>query len=679
VAQTPAADELDNTPEPDEWQRVALASIADAVISTDADGRVTFMNAAAATLTGWAATEALGRPLSETLRLIDEQTRQPVADPALRALREGARVGLSPGTLLVSRDGHERPIDDSAAPIRGADGQVIGAIIVFRDITERRKAERALAESRAAADRQRRLYQAILGNTPDLAYVFDLQYRFIYANDGLLRMWGRTWSESIGRTCLELGYEPWHAEMHAREIDQVAATRQPVRGEVPFHGTFGRRIYEYIFVPVLNDEGEVEAVAGTTRDVTDRQTQMAEREAVIARERAARAAAERASHEKEEFLAMLSHELRTPLNAILGWTQVLRNRPAAAASTEQGLAVIDRNARMQAQLIDDLLDMSRIMSGKMRLDSERVDPRLIIESAIDAVRGGAEAKQLTIDTRLEAGGACVVGDPLRLQQVVWNLLTNAVKFSPRGSRVQVTLGLEDGQVRFAVGDSGQGIAPAFLPHVFDAFRQADASTTREHGGLGIGLAIVRQLVELHGGTVEAQSEGEGHGAVFVVRLPVAVAAPMAGAGERFARNPDHDAPAHDLPSLQGVTVLVVDDEVDARELVERILHECGARVVLAGTAAEGLALVLSEHPDVILSDIGMPQQDGYAFMRAARQRGVRVPAAALTAFARSEDRTRALHAGYQTHVAKPFDAEELAATVAALAHKTGSHNGAAHH
>jgi PAS domain S-box-containing protein len=509
--------------------------------------------------------------------------------------------------------------------------------------------------------------------------VFDLQYRFIYANDGLLRMWGRTWAESIGRTCLELGYEPWHAEMHAREIDQVAATGQPVSGEVPFNGTFGRRIYEYIFVPVLNERGEVEAVAGTTRDVTERRAAMAEREAVIAREREARAAAERASNEKEEFLAMLSHELRTPLNAILGWTQVLRNRPAAPATTEQGLIVIDRNARMQAQLIDDLLDMSRIMSGKMRLDRERVDPRLIIESAIDAVRGVADAKALTIDTRLETDGAAVLGDPLRLQQVVWNLLTNAVKFSPRGGRVQVTLAVDDRQLVMTIQDSGRGIPPAFLPHVFDAFRQADTSTAREHGGLGIGLAIVRQLVELHGGTVEASSVGEGQGAVFSVRLPVASAAVMPGPGERYPRASEARTPSHAFPSLRGVTVLVVDDEVDARELVERILRECGARVVLAGTAAEGLALVASEHPDVILSDIGMPQQDGYAFMRAARQRGVRVPAAALTAFARSEDRTRALHAGYQTHVAKPFDAEELAATVAALAHKTGSHNGASPH
>jgi PAS domain S-box-containing protein len=589
---------------------------------------------------------------------------------AMALIREGCAEAASgrifereTGYFLA--DGSQRMVHLTIAPVIDPEGQILFLAPTGTDITERTRAEQALRASQAESERQRRLYEAILTNTPDLAYVFDLDHRFIYANDVLLRMWGRTWDEAIGKTCLELGYEPWHAARHDREIDQVVFTRMPVRGEVPFTGTFGRRIYDYIFVPVFGANGEVEAVAGTTRDVTARKQADAERETLLARERAARTEAERANLFKDEFLAMLSHELRTPLNAVVGWTELLRSKPSDARTLEQGLAAIDRNARMQTQLVSDLLDMSRSLSGKMRIEPERVDLRLVIERALESVRSAADAQGVALEAVMEPLTDIVYGDPVRLQQVVGNLLSNAVRFTPRGGHVRVTLRQTASQVEIVVGDSGRGINPEFLPHVFERFRQADTSTTREHGGLGLGLAIVKQLVDLHGGVVAAASPGEGRGATFTVRLP------CGRRGQDVVDDPTASiAPiAHDPPDLGGVTVLVVDDEPDARDLVGYVLAECGARVVSAGSAAEALSALDRERPDVILSDIGMPQRDGYAFMTEVRLRGIKVPAAALTAFVAPEDRTRALRSGYQAHIAKPVGPGELIAAVAALANR----------
>lgn len=655
-----------------EWLRVTLASIGDAVISTDAEGRVSFMNGVAESLTGWRQAEALGHPLPDVFHIVNEQSRQLAENAARRAMREGTIVGLANHTVLIAKDNTERPIDDSAAPIRSKEGEVVGSVLVFRDVTERHRVEEALRESQADSERQRRVYEAILTNTPDFAYVFDLDHRFVYANENLLKMWGRTWDDAIGRTCLELDYEPWHAAMHDREIEQVIVTRKPIRGEVPFAGTFGRRTYDYIFVPVLGANGEVEAVAGTTRDVTERKQAEAEREELLASERIARAEAERASRLKEEFLATLSHELRTPLNAILGWIHILRKKPPTQETLDQGLIVIDRNARMQAQLIADLLDMSRIISGKMRIDVQRVELPVVIEAALDSVRPAADAKNVRIQSMLDPIADPVRGDPARLQQVVWNLLSNAVKFTPRGGRVQVVLARVDSHVEISVSDTGKGIKAEFLPHVFERFRQADSSTEREHVGLGLGLAIVKQLVEIHGGSVEVESEGEGKGSTFKVHLPLAIVHASKDVPSVHPKAGQLTSVQGDSPNLSGVRVLVVDDEPDAREVIKRVLEECNAEVVLAGSAHEALVAVEQERPDVILSDIGMPERDGYAFMNAVRRRGIKIPAAALTAFARSEDRTRALRAGYQTHMAKPVDPAELLATVAALVHKTAT-------
>ncbi|HLO40037.1 MAG TPA: ATP-binding protein, partial [Phycisphaerales bacterium] len=357
---------------------------------------------------------------------------------------------------------------------------------------------------------------------------------------------------------------------------------------------------------------------------------------ILESERAARAEAERAGRMKDEFLATLSHELRTPLNAIIGWTHLLRKSPPTPEHTEQGLAVIERNARVQTQLIADLLDMSRIISGKMRLDVQRVELPLVIEAALEAVRPAADAREVRLQSVLEPITDAVNGDPARLQQIVWNLLSNAVKFTGKGGRVQVVLARVNSHVEITVSDTGKGIRPEFLPYVFERFRQADSSAAREHGGLGLGLSIVKQLVEMHGGTVHAASAGENKGATFSIHLPLAVV--HQSDHQRFRAHPTAVTltPSRgDQPDLSGLTVLVVDDEADAREIVKRVLEDCGASVEIAGSAEEGRKAIAAREPDVIVSDIGMPGEDGYSFIRSIRQAGRKTPAAALTAFARS--------------------------------------------
>jgi CheY-like chemotaxis protein/two-component sensor histidine kinase len=360
------------------------------------------------------------------------------------------------------------------------------------------------------------------------------------------------------------------------------------------------------------------------------------------------------------------------LNAILGWSQILRSRRREDEELQEGLAVIERNARVQTQLIEDLLDMSRIIAGKLRLDVQRVDVEDALKAAVASVRHSADAKDIRLQVVVDSLAGAVRGDPNRLQQCFWNLLSNAIKFTPKGGRVQVSLSRVNSHLEVCVADNGQGIKPEFLPHVFDRFRQADASTTRRHGGLGLGLSIVKHLVELHGGSVRAASAGEGQGATFCIELPVMVMhVPEAKTSADEARAAEEGKGYIDHPSLEGITVLAVDDEADARSLLRRVLEECGARVLLAESAAEGLAIVLRARPDMIVSDIGMPGEDGYEFIRQVRklkpEEGGRTPAAALTAFARAEDRTRALRAGYQTHVAKPVEPTELSAVVASLA------------
>lgn len=431
-------------------------------------------------------------------------------------------------------------------------------------------------------------------------------------------------------------------------------------------------ILDFVYQPIFDVTGKVGGIFVQGNDITrqarvesERERLFEERRRLLDAEQGARLEAERANRLKDEFLATLSHELRTPLTAILGWLELYNAAANNEARQKRAIETIDRNARALRQLVDDLLDVSRIMSGKMQLSVGSVQVIMPVEAAIDSIRPAAIAKgiriQPTLDTR-----AVVTGDGQRLQQIVWNLLSNAVKFTPKNGRVQVIVERRDSSVAIVVADNGEGLSPEFLPYVFDRFRQADPGSTRQHGGLGLGLAIVKHLVELHGGTVTAESEGLGKGAVFTVLLPTAL-----------SRQSPPAAPAQAIecpPEVVGLRILVVEDEKDTRELLKEILAGVGALAETAASVAEATRLFRAARPDLVISDIGMPEEDGFTFIRWIRalpeEEGSRVPAIALTAFARTEDRTAALRAGFRAHIPKPLDIPELLAVIASLIPET---------
>ena len=422
-------------------------------------------------------------------------------------------------------------------------------------------------------------------------------------------------------------------------------------------------------------------------EIAERKRTEAEREQLLAREQEARAEAEAANRIKDEFLAVLSHELRTPLSPILGWTRILRSSKLDAAATDRALETIERNAQLQTQLIEELLDVSRILQGKMILDARPVDLASTIEAAVETVRLAANAKSIGIQTAIEPNVGQVLGDPTRLQQVVWNLLSNAIKFTPKAGRVEVRLERIQTSAQIRVSDTGNGIEPEFLPHIFEYFRQADSTTTRLFGGLGLGLAIVRHLVELHGGIVQAASPGEGQGSTFVVQLPLlrssqeevrenSTPSSLTPQGEsgRIDFHGSSEESSPQLPpesslSLNGLRVLLVDDEPDNREFLICVLEQYDAVVRAAASGAEALKTILEWQPAILVSDIGMPEMDGYELIRQVRalplQRG-QIPVIALTAYAGEVDRQRALSAGFNQHVAKPVDPDQLVAVVVGL-------------
>lgn len=428
-------------------------------------------------------------------------------------------------------------------------------------------------------------------------------------------------------------------------------------------------------VPVRDGDGRIAKWFGTSTDIEDRKQIEQDREMLLGSERVARSEAERAVRIKDEFVATLSHELRTPLNSIVGWAQFLLRDRSDPEKLRKGLEVIDRNARLQAQMVDDLLDMSRIMSGKLRLDVRSIDLAGVIDDVVASAQPASDAKEIRLSVSLDPSIGMVQGDPARLQQVIWNLLSNAIKFTQKQGRVEVVLRRIDSEVDIAISDNGPGIKSEFIPHVFDRFRQQDGSSSRKFNGLGLGLSIAKQIVELHGGRIQAASEGEGRGATFSVQLPVAVTY----VGEATSNNEEPVAIAEFDPVLDSVHVLLVEDEPDARDLVLRILEDRGARVTAVANAADAIAAFIERKPDVIVSDIGLPGEDGYAFMRRLRAiegyDGKVTPAAALTALARSDDRRRALLAGFQTHIAKPVDPRELLVVIASLTGRTRSRNG----
>jgi signal transduction histidine kinase/CheY-like chemotaxis protein len=424
--------------------------------------------------------------------------------------------------------------------------------------------------------------------------------------------------------------------------------------------------FENIETSAARTEAARRHVEELSRYISELQRSEEARAQLLERAQRARAEAEAANRIKDEFLATLSHELRTPLTSLLGWASVLRDAQSEPALLREGVEAIDRNARMQAQLIDDLLDVSRIVSGKLHLDVRPLDISSVIKAAIDVVRPAADAKGILLEYVAEPGVGAISADSARLHQVVWNLLSNAVKFTPQGGRISVYVKQAGSHAQVTVRDTGQGIHPEFLPRVFDRFRQADSSTTRTFGGLGLGLAVVRHLVELHGGVVSAESEGVGKGATFSVTFPLLTDRPESA-------NPPHTAEATraSFRSLDGLRVLLIDDEQEARLVIGTVIRRAGAELETCASAKEGLAKLVEWRPDVILSDIAMPEEDGYSFISKVRslphEKGGETPAAALTAYAREEDRAQALAAGYQMHIAKPIDASHLVTMVARLA------------
>jgi PAS domain S-box-containing protein len=558
----------------------------------------------------------------------------------------------------------------------------------------RRGAEAMALESRRREEDLRRVQREAL----------ESEERFrITANNASVMIWmagpdqlcdwfNQPWLAFTGRALEQEIGNGWAEGVHPDDLGRcLGIYSSSFDARRPFEMEYRLRRYdgEYRWlldngVPRYTSDGGFEGYVGTCIDIHDRKQAEEERAALLAKAEAAYRDADAANRSKDEFLATVSHELRTPLNAIMGWTQLLLADGANAADPERrrrGLETVVRNARLQAQLIDDLLDVSRIISGKMRLDVQPTDLAAVIDAAVEAIRPAAEGKQIQLRRVLDPFAGPVMGDPARLQQVVWNLLSNAVKFTAKGGKIEVRLERVNSHVEILVADTGAGIAPEFLPHVFERFRQLDATTTRRHSGLGLGLAIVRHLVELHGGTVRVKSPGEGEGSTFIVALPLSVAHLTPEEATRVhprteelgPADPCRDDPALDL---KGIRVLVVDDEPDARETLQQILEHCNAEVRTVGSAAEAMKLLESWRPDVLLSDIGMPGEDGYDLIRRVRElpaeRGGRTPAAALTAFARGEDRRRALRAGFQMHVAKPVDLQELATVVASLARGVGT-------
>lgn len=515
--------------------------------------------------------------------------------------------------------------------------------------------------------------RAVLDGALEAVIGMDATGRVTFWNPMATQMFGWSREEALGQVLSELIIPPALREAHQRGLERYARTGEASllnrRLEVTGLRKDGTEFPVELAVTPLR-EGEYITFHAFIRDITESKRAEAEREGLLADTEHARDQAEAASQAKDQFLATLSHELRTPLTAIVGWVYLLRSGQLEPETIARGLQTIERNAMLQAQLVSDILDMSRIMAARFRLVVRPVDLTPLLAAAIDSLMPAARAKGLRVQPVLDPSAGPVLGDPDRLQQVFWNLLSNAIKFTAEGGRVQVKLAVVDGSAEVTVEDDGVGIPADFVPHVFELFRQRDSSNTRAHGGLGLGLSVVRHLVELHGGTVVAESRGEGRGATFTVRLPLLKAADQPVPRFSAEAPPDVAPPAPDLPSLEGVTVLVVDSGQGVREVVTDVLRRSGAHVETAASSQEALDVLLRVRPDMLVTEIDLPDESGYALLRKVRSLpedgGGRTPAAVLTTHSRVEDRVEALLAGFQMHLAKPVQPVELVAVVANL-------------
>jgi PAS domain S-box-containing protein len=718
--------------ENEERLRIMFNQAAVGIALAGLDGRFLDMNQKFTDILGYEYEELCRRTFTELTHADDrKQTETLVARLVAGTIHE-----YSLEKRYLRGDGSEVWSLTTVTLLRDAAGRPQRFLGVIEDITSRKRTEEALRRSEAeyrqvaaVLQEETRILELLNETGKALGSTLDLEALVQSVTDAATKLSGAEFGAFFYNTTSESGDAFLLYTLSGAPREAFAKFGQPratalfgptFRGEAPIrcddvledprYGTMAPHygmpeghllVRSYLAVPVRSRSGEVigglffgHASPGVFSERTERlivgvaaqagiaidnaslyeaaQKASRERMMLLESERAARSAAERLSDLKDEFLATLSHELRTPLNAILGWAQVLRSGPKDKADLDKGLETIERNARVQTQLIEDLLDMSRITSGKLRLDIQTLHPGVVVEAAIDTVRPAADAKGIRLEKIVDLAAGPISGDPNRLQQVIWNLLSNAIKFTPRDGRVQVILERVASHVEITVADTGVGIRPEFVPHLFERFRQGDASTTRAYGGLGLGLSIVKNLVELHGGTVHVTSPGEGRGTTVTVNLPLTAVHRDASAGERQHPETPRSGPAlTHAAELAGLTVLVVDDQLDARELVKRVLEDCGAEAITAANVPEAISLVEAHKPDVLVTDIGMPGIDGFELLRRVRalgsERGGKVPAIALTAFARSEDRTRALRAGFVVHVSKPVDPAELVATVASVA------------
>jgi len=651
-----------------EWLQVTLAAIGDGVIASDASGRVRFLNAAAQRLTGWRAAEAAGRQIGDLIELYDERNGAPLRDPLHSTLDTRAAAAGSGEPALRARDGRVHPVTVNAAPI--VDGEaLLGAVLVLREATVQRQSERAMREAyteldqrvvrrtaalerASAALRERNaLLNAITTSTPDLSFAKDRQGHLLMANPA--------WRKALGAAA----DAPQSLDDNERLVLEGGET-------MIIEETVGERTYLTSKSPLRDEHGRVIGLIGVATDITERKRAQRELEKLVVAEQRLRAEAERANRAKDEFLAIVSHELRSPLNALRGWAHLLTTtRPLDNTLIDRGAKAIKRNVDHQTRLIDDLLDTSRIVSGKLTLERRVVNLIDTVLAALDAARPLAAAKEIDLRFTPDDAAIMVIGDAGRLQQLASNLLSNAVKFTPEKGRVVVRLLKNAERVQLQVRDNGIGIAPEFLPHVFDRFTQADTSAARRAGGLGIGLALVRHIALLHGGQVRADSPGTGRGATFTVDLPGA----PAGAVLAVA-TPPGDRRRSTAGALGGLAVWMVDDDRDAHEVVSLTLRQAGAEVACYASSAElaqGLEQVLPEHgPHVLLIDLAMPGEDGFEALRRVRSIELAAgterytPAIALTAFTQIE-RERLTAAGFIDRVDKPVDAEKLIAAIRA--------------
>ena len=685
--------------------RTLLASIVessyDAIITKDLNGIVTTWNAAAERLFGYSAEEMIGQPIR---RLIPPE-RQSEEDAILARLRVGERIDHFE-TIRIAKDGRRLNISLTISPVRDAAGRIIGASKIARDVTDVRNAEaervRLIEENAAvtealnnvgtivASDLDRdSVVQAVTDVATELTTAAFGAFFYNVSNDAGESFMLYTIS-GVSRDAFDQFPMPRNTEVFEPTFKGLGVVRSPdikkdsrYGHNPPHHGMPPGHlpVRSYLAVPVKARNGSVIGGLFFGHPEVGRFSEHHERLAVgvaswasVALENARMYSLVReANRLKDEFLASLSHELRTPLNAVLGYARMLRAGVVNADRQTRAIETIERNATSLTQIVEDVLDISRIISGKIRLNVQPVDFPQIVQSAVDAVTPAADAKGVRLEVVLDPQASPVSGDPERLQQILWNLLSNAVKFTGRGGRVQARLARVNSHVEVAVADTGVGIEQKFLPHVFERFRQADASITREHGGLGLGLSIARQLAEMHGGTIEAASGGRGQGATFTLKVPLMIVQP---AHEEAARvHPRAAGATRAIPvgDLQDVHVLAVDDDADALTLVAEVLEAAGARVSTSATAEGALDILETELPQVLVADLGMPRVDGFQLIE--RIRGHRnplvrqVPAAALTAYARSDDRVKALRAGFNIHMAKPIDPAELITSVAALARR----------